>query len=153
MLTGNSGFVKLGGSVVHIAAPYSANGMVFVKKGHKWERAPADEVGGREIITCYWCDKPAVSVSHYGGYQPEDTCCQEHYDLDMAERIGKVSSVERGKRQIAVCAYCNANAQLAEPSVKAAKVEMRRAWWHKTAAGWVCALCSFDVLTEREEEG
>jgi len=149
MLTGNSGFVKLGGSVVHIAAPYSANGMVFVKKGHKWERAPADEVGGREIITCYWCDKPAVSVSHYGGYQPEDTCCQEHYDLDMAERIGKVSSVERGKRQIAVCAYCNANEQLTEPSVKVAEVEMRRKGWRKTAAGWVCAQCYIDVRNER----
>ena len=150
MLTGNSGIVKLGGMAVHIAEPYSANGMVFVKKGDGWERVPADEVGDREIITCYWCDKPAVAVSHYGGYQPEDTCCQEHYDLDMAERIGKVSSVERGKRQIAVCAYCNANEQLTELSVKAAKAVMRRKGWRNPIAGWVCALCYIDVLNQRK---
>ena len=72
---------------------------------------------------------------------PRTPAVRSNYDLDMAERIGKVSSVERGKQQIAVCAYCNANEQLAELSVKAAKAVMRRKGWRKTAVGWVCAQC------------
>ena len=80
-LSGNSGFVT---KDLHIAAPYDSNGMVFVEQfdgefGMTWERVKIEEAISANIIRCYLCDKPAVSLDHYWPYHSELCRCEDHY--------------------------------------------------------------------------
>jgi hypothetical protein len=75
-LTGNSGIVPGG----HLGMNYSAGeGNVFVATKDWWKRVTANEVqDGDVIVTCYYCDKPAISIDHHYPYETEFNYCEDH---------------------------------------------------------------------------
>jgi hypothetical protein len=100
MLTGNTGYVSPN---LHISAPYSSNGFVFVQwtyrrryeddkgrnrieKMHSWKRMTLKRAQRemRWIIPCsdVDCKKPAVSLDHHWPYMSDYSLCQEHLDKE-----------------------------------------------------------------------
>lgn len=92
-ITGNSGLGVLG--YFHCGLPYDSNGMVFVSVGRcgdRWVRMPIDKAKiaitrrkRREIIKCYMCEKPAISLDHLWPYHSELCRCEEHYHKAIEE--------------------------------------------------------------------
>jgi len=85
-IKGNTGLGV--GGMFHMSAPYDCNGMVFVEKEHEewgtvWERVDSDKAEGRKIITCFMCDKPAVSLDHLWPYHSEMCRCAEHFKTKL----------------------------------------------------------------------
>jgi hypothetical protein len=80
-LTGVHGFVGAG---IHLSANYSSgDDTVFVRDEEEWdmwERINTKDAKDRNIITCYYCDKPAVSLDHSWPYLQEHTTCAEHWE-------------------------------------------------------------------------
>lgn len=76
-LTGNSGLI----GNCHFNAPYDCNGMVFVKTDDGWERVPKEQAKkeNRKIITCSYCNKPAVSLDHCWPHLQKETVCKKHF--------------------------------------------------------------------------
>jgi hypothetical protein len=82
-LKGNSGIGKWGANIVHINAPYDANGMVFVDHKDHWKRMRLSTAKKRkkEIILCSDCKKPAVRLDHLYPYHSEMNACATHAKL------------------------------------------------------------------------
>lgn len=91
-LTGSHGFIAPG---VHVCANYAANkGNVFVREddpetgsyGMSWKRVPVAEANPADIITCFCCEKPAVTVGPFFPLYSSDCACEEHHKLTETER-------------------------------------------------------------------
>lgn len=83
-ITGNSGLAtdERGRMVLHIAAPYSAAGYVFVDtKDMGWRRCTPKQAKswGKKPIPCGLCKRPAVSLDHhYPWMGTEYNRCAKH---------------------------------------------------------------------------
>ena len=96
-LTGNSGLTGWG----HVSASYDCNGMVFVETDDYWKRMPKEEAEkqGLKIITCSYCDKPAVSLDHHYPYMADQNLCAEHYEAIVKKRDRAYRVNSRKNRQ------------------------------------------------------
>jgi len=89
-IKGNTGLTGNKNGIIHVNANYSSNGMVFVVDcedendtfGMSWERMSLEQAkhDGRQIITCHYCEKPAVSLDHSYPYLQGATTCKEHHE-------------------------------------------------------------------------
>ena len=89
-LKGNSGLIydDDGKLVMHIAAPYDSNGLVFaiIQEDNElptWERMTIKEAHKRNlgIINCCQCNKPATQVDHYWPFCSGQNLCDDcEYD-------------------------------------------------------------------------
>jgi hypothetical protein len=118
-LTGNSGMFPCTTSsngknvesvgFLHISAPYdSGNGRVFVETKDHWERVTQFDAKRykRRVISCAYCDNPAVRLDHLWPYHAEMNACREHLDwyseweCGSARSIGKLCRVVDGKLSV-----------------------------------------------------
>jgi hypothetical protein len=104
-IVGNSG-LGIGG-FLHVSMPYDSNGKVFIKYTYKhkftdgnieefdsWKRVDINKAKEKDIIKCFFCEKPAVRLDHLWPYYCEMNSCEEHLDefkkhLKDKELIGK----------------------------------------------------------------
>lgn len=94
-IVGNTGCIydEQGKLRMHISAPYSNNGKVFVRIEHAewgwiWKRTTEKQAKKRHlpIITCCQCDKPATTMDHHWPYMSGMTLCDDHeYDPSKRE--------------------------------------------------------------------
>ena len=63
---------------------------VFIKKGNRFDFTDIDKAKKEDIIYCYYCDKPAVRISHYT-IEGNKTTCYDH----LAQR--HIDYIETGK--------------------------------------------------------
>lgn len=98
--TGNTGLTGNKSGIIHVNTNYSATkDMVFVdnsdmEEGYPgWERITkeAAKIDKREIIKCYYCSEPAVSLDHSWPYLVSYTVCKEH---DEQIKTGKLKPEE-----------------------------------------------------------
>src|SRR5687767_3528982 len=88
-LTGTHGFIAPG---VHVCANYAANeGNVFISVqddgfGLTWRRVPKVEAKESDIIRCFCCSEPAVTVGPFYPLYDSDNACAEHSKLTSGER-------------------------------------------------------------------
>jgi len=80
-ITGNTGII----GNIHYCSNYDCNGKVFVAIKNHWKRATKTtaEKKNLKIITCSYCDKPAVSLDHCYPYLQESTVCEDHFKSDV----------------------------------------------------------------------
>lgn len=85
-LTGNNGFNVLNlPFIAHVSASYAAmNGNVFIETGEdnvpEWERVTLEQAIKQKskIITCSYCQNPAISLDHFWPYHSEMNYCADH---------------------------------------------------------------------------
>lgn len=106
-ITGNTGLTGNTEGIIHYNANYSATeNHVFIEIQEDgfltWERIEKENIeDGMIIITCNYCDKPAISLDHSWPWLQENTTCEEHH-----EKLELIWHGIRKSRKEGICGLC-----------------------------------------------